>query len=86
LKWFSDEYYVVRPSSEGLNFYLLKYGRTKQADTSATGSFAFHYSITPQKDGTLKYAVHRSVEDTDLKKELGRMWHRMAGDTAVYGR
>jgi inner membrane protein len=86
LKWFSDEYYVVRLSSEGLNFYLLKYGRTKQADTSATGSFAFHYSITPQKDGTLKYAVHRSVEDTDLKKELGRMWHRMAGDTAVYGR
>jgi inner membrane protein len=86
LKWFSDRLYVVREEPTGLHFYTLKYGRTKQADTSAAGSFAFYYRIEPQADGTLNYTVHRSVEDTDIKLELGRIWHRAMGDTSVYGR
>lgn len=86
LKWFSDELYVVREAPAGLHFYMLKYGRTKQADTSAAGSFAFYYEIEPRADGEVSYSVHRSVEGTDIKRELGRIWRRVFGDTAAYGR
>ena len=84
LRWFSDSLYVVRPNGRDLDFYMLKYGRTKYRDTTAAGSFAFHYRISPQDDGSLVYTVHRAVEDTDISLELGRMWRRLKGDAAVY--
>jgi len=87
LRWFSNGFHVIRETENGdLLFYLLKYGRTKYADSSAAGSFAFHYTISPQQDGQLNYEVKRSVEDTDLMLELGRMYRRMLGDTAAMSR
>lgn len=84
LKWFSNDFYIVRDMGDELRFYTLKFGRTKQVDTSATGSFSFYFNLHPNTDGTLDYEVTREIEGMDIKQELGRMWQRMSGDTAAY--
>lgn len=80
LKWFSDQLYVVTESGQDtLNFYTMKFGRSKFASTTPEGSFSFYMKVIRTPQG-LEYLSIRDVEDIDIKKDLGMLVDRALGN------
>lgn len=80
LKWFSDQLYVVTaPSTDTLNFYTMKFGRSKFQATTPEGSFAFYMRIIKNEDGALSYESIRDVDSIDMKKQLSALYERVLG-------
>jgi inner membrane protein len=80
LKWFSDDFYIVRKSEDELRFYNLKFGRSSFGDSTVNNAFPFHFKIKPLPDGTMHYEVDRRTDDLDLAKELKRLYLRALGN------
>lgn len=84
LKWFSDQLYIVRESgTDTLNFYTMKFGRSKFASKTAEGSFAFYMKIIKGKDGSLSYESIREVGSLDPKKQLSQLYQRALGNEEI---
>ena len=84
LKWFSDQLYIVREvSPDTLNFYTMKFGRSKFASKSAEGSFAFYMKIIKEKDGSLSYESVRDVDSMNPKKQLTQLYKRALGNKEI---
>ena len=80
LKWFSDQLYVItQPSEDTLNFYTLKFGRSKFESTEPEGSFLFYMKIIRNEDGSLRYESVRDTESLDVKKQLAKLYDRVMG-------
>ncbi len=80
LRWFSDQLYVVtRPHADTLNFYTMKFGRSKFESTEPEGSFAFYMKVIRNADGTLGYESVRDVGSIDVKHQLGVLMNRILG-------
>lgn len=81
LKWFSDQLYVITdPSADTLNFYTMKFGRSKFQATTPEGSFAFYMRIIKNKDGSISYESIRDVDSVDMKKQLSTLFARVLGN------
>ena len=81
LKWFSDDLYVItEPAPDTLNFYTMKFGRSKFASKNPEGSFAFYMRVIKNKDGSLQYESIRDVESLNVKKQLSSLYQRVTGN------
>lgn len=84
LKWFSDQLYIVREASpDTLNFYTMKFGRSKFSSKKAEGSFAFYMKIIKNRDGSLKYESVRDVDSMDPRKQISQLYQRAIGNKDV---
>lgn len=84
LKWFSDDFYVIREvSPDTLNFYTMKFGRSKFASRNPEGSFAFYMKVIKNEDGTLEYESIRDVDSIDMQKQLTLLYQRVMGDKSL---
>ena len=80
LKWFSDQLYIItQPSVNTLNFYTLKFGRSRFASTEPHGSFAFYMKIHRLETGDLVYESIRDVEPNQMGEQLRLLWERVRG-------
>lgn len=80
LKWFSDQLYVVtEPYPDTLNFYTLKFGRSKFESKEPAGSFAFYMKVIRNNGGSLSYESVRDVESIDMKQQLSSLSNRVLG-------
>lgn len=84
LKWFSDNLYVIgEVSPDTLNFYTMKFGRSKFASTEPAGSFAFYMQIIKRSDGSIQYESIRDVDSIDMNRQLSLLYKRAMGDKRV---
>lgn len=82
LKWFSDDLFVVtQPSSDTLNFYTLKFGRSKFESLEPEGSFAFYAQVNRTYDKKLKYRSIRDANPEQIKPQLVLLLDRVLGNT-----
>lgn len=85
LKWFSDQLYVVtQPNQDTLNFYSLKFGRSKFESETPEGSFAFYAQITSDYDGIIHYENVRDVEPNKIGLQLLMLKNRVFGNADAY--
>ncbi len=79
LKWFSDQLYIVHQAApDTLNFYSMKFGRSKFDDPTPEGSFSFYMRVIRTADGP----VYESIRDADpdrIGEELGKLRDRVLG-------
>ena len=81
LKWFSDQLYVVSEHGpDTLNFYTMKFGRTKFASENPEDSFAFYMRVINSANGSLRYESIRGVESIDMKKQMNLLVSRALGE------
>lgn len=84
LKWFSDDLYVVSEvSPDTLNFYTMKFGRSKFASKKPEDSFAFYMRVIKNADGSLGYESIRDVDSIDMQKQLSLLYRRVMGDKSL---
>jgi inner membrane protein len=84
LRWFSDQLYVVtQPSSDTLNFYTLKFGRSKFESETPEGSFLFYMKIVKNQDGTLDYLSIREPDIDKMGQQLSDLANRALGDQTL---
>ncbi len=84
LKWFSDQLYIIHEVSEDtLNFYTMKFGRSKFESRAPEGSFAFYMQIIKEEDGSLQYESVRDVDSIDAKARLKALFSRVFGNKNV---
>lgn len=85
LRWFSDQLYVVtQPYSDTLNFYTLKFGRSKFESETPEGSFLFYMKIVKNQDGTLDYLSIREPDIEKMRQQLSDLANRASGDKTVF--
>ncbi|MBL4587384.1 MAG: metal-dependent hydrolase [Flavobacteriales bacterium] len=81
LKWFSDQMYIVRQvGPDTLNFYSMKFGRSKFDAPTPEGSFSFYMRVVQTSQG-IEYESIRDVNSRRIGKEIGRLKDRILGDT-----
>ena len=81
LKWFSDQLFVLtQPSSDTINFYTLKFGRTGSLSSKPEDSFIFYFKIISKADGSLEYESIRNTKNIDVKKQFGELYDRVMGN------
>ena len=84
LKWFSDQLYVVSEHGpDTLNFYTMKFGRSKFASEKPEDSFAFYMRVIKAADGNLKYESVRDVESIDATEQLSKLFLRVLGNKEI---
>lgn len=85
LKWFSDQLYVVtQPGKDTLNFYSLKFGRSKFDAKTPEGSFAFYARINSRTDGSIYYESIRNVKPDQMGEQLIMLKNRALGEANAY--
>ena len=81
LKWFSDQLYVVSEHGpDTLNFYTMKFGRSKFASEKPEGSFAFYMRVIKRPDGSLAYESIRDVRSNQIGLQLTHLLERVLGN------
>ena len=84
LKWFADQYYVITEAgTDTLNFYTMKFGRSKFESKTPEGSFAFYMKIIRTADG-LVYESVRQFDKGRMSKELDNLYERVLGRKQEY--
>ncbi|MFC2176385.1 metal-dependent hydrolase [Bacteroidota bacterium] len=84
LKWFSDQHYVVTEAGQDtLNFYTMKFGRSKFESKTPEGSFAFYFKIIKTADG-LVYESVRDMDKARMSKGLKTLYERVLGRKQAY--
>ena len=85
LKWFSDNLFIVtREDETTLNFYTLKFGRSRFESTEPNGSFAFYMRIHQSGEtGELEYETVRDTDVKDLDSQIRKLIRRIRGNEDV---
>lgn len=85
LRWFSDQLFVVtQPGKDTLNFYSMKFGRSKFDAKTPEGSFAFYAQITKKANGMIHYESIRNVEPDKVGQQLTMLKNRAWGNSGAY--
>ena len=85
LKWFSDELYVLtEPHKDTLNFYTLKFGRSKFESETPEGSFLFYMKVVKEADGSLSYQSIREPDVDKMGEQINGLYSRVLGDKSLF--
>lgn len=85
LKWFSDDLYVLtEPHRDTLNFYTLKFGRSKFESETPEGSFLFYMKVIKEADGSLSYQSIREPDVDKMGEQLNGLYNRILGDRSLF--
>ncbi|MFT4595217.1 MAG: inner membrane protein [Bacteroidia bacterium] len=85
LKWFSDQLYVVtEANTDTLNFYTLKFGRSKFESETPDGSFLFYMKIVQEADGSLTYQSIREPDVDKMGEQINGLYNRVLGDKSLF--
>ena len=85
LKWFSDDLYLLtEPHRDTLNFYTLKFGRSKFESETPEGSFLFYMKVVKEADGSLSYKSIREPDVDKFGEQLNDLYNRVLGDRRVF--
>ncbi len=85
LKWFSDQLYVLTEQhQDSINFYTLKFGRSKFEDETPEGSFLFYMKVVREPDGSLSYISVREPDVDKMGEQLNGLYRRILGDRKVF--
>ncbi len=80
LKWFSDQLYIVSEAgTDTLNFYSMKFGRTKFDAPTVEDSFSFYMRVIRTPYG-LKYESIRDVDSLRIVDALTKLKNRVLGN------
>ncbi len=79
LKWFSDQLFIVSEAgTDTLNFYSMKFGKSKFESPTVEGSFSFYMRIIRTVDG-ITYESVRDVDSNRITEELLKLKNRVLG-------
>ncbi len=85
LIWFSDQLFVVSEAGQDtLNFYTLKFGRSKFESESPEGSFLFYMKVIREKDGSLSYLSIREPDVDKMGEQMSNLYKRIRGNKDVF--
>lgn len=85
LMWFSDQLFVVTEAgADTLNFYTLKFGRSKFESETPEGSFLFYMKVIRENDGSLNYLSIREPDVDKMGEQVGNLYQRVMGNKAVF--
>lgn len=85
LMWFSDQLFVVSEAGQDtLNFYTLKFGRSKFESETPEGSFLFYMKIVREQDGSMNYVSVREPDVDKMGEQIGNLYERVVGNKDVF--
>ena len=80
LRWFSDDYFCITESDEGLYFHDLRFGMLKNSDEEHSG-YVMTFLLTESKnEGYTMSSIKRGPKEDERENFLKNYWKRILGN------